>query len=99
ILFMYISRIASNEKFIFSIKLTLINILIIITILFVNINFNSQNINISINFNNEYCNYFINKLYTLPSGNITLLIIIYLLFTLIIVSNIIKLKIAPFRRN
>nr|AIW06154.1 NADH dehydrogenase subunit 6 [Gaeana maculata] len=99
ILFMYMSSIASNEKFIFSMKLTLMNILMMIIISFININFNSQNMSMSINFHNEYCNYYMNKLYSLPSGNITLLMIIYLLFTLIIVSNIIKLKMAPFRSN
>nr|AWV83377.1 NADH dehydrogenase subunit 6 [Tanna japonensis] len=100
ILFMYMSSIASNEKFFFSMKLMLLNMLIVIIMMMLNnMDFNSQNMIMLINYYNEHYNYFMNKLYTFPSGNITLMMIIYLLFTLIIVSNIIKLKNLPLRSN
>nr|AWV83403.1 NADH dehydrogenase subunit 6 [Yezoterpnosia vacua] len=100
ILFMYMSSIASNEKFYFSMKLMLLNIFMIFLYNMINmINMNNQNMIMLINLYNEHCNYLMNKLYMLPSGNITLLMIIYLLFTLVIVSNIIKLSIFPLRSN
>nr|AWV83390.1 NADH dehydrogenase subunit 6 [Yezoterpnosia nigricosta] len=100
ILFMYMSSIASNEKFYFSMKLMLMNILMIFLFNMIDlIDINNQNMIMLMNLYNEYCNYSMNKLYMLPSGNITLLMIIYLLFTLVIVSNIIKLKSSPLRSN
>nr|ULO25752.1 NADH dehydrogenase subunit 6 [Hyalessa maculaticollis] len=100
ILFMYMSSIASNEKFYFSMKLMLMNlILMLITMMIEFDKFNNQNMMLSINWYNEYCNYLMYKLYMMPSGIITLMMIIYLLFALIVVSNIIKMKSIPLRSN
>nr|AWV83325.1 NADH dehydrogenase subunit 6 [Meimuna oshimensis] len=100
ILFMYMSSIASNEKFFFSMKLMLINMLMLILLIKINFNWlNMQNMEMLINLYNSYCNFLMNKLYILPSGSITLLMIIYLLFTLIIVSNIISIYNFPLRSN
>lgn len=100
ILFIYISRIASNEKFNIFNLLSII-IIIIIRILIViklrlNFEYNLYNENISSLELNS--NLTINKLYSIPSGILTLIIVIYLLFTLIVVSNIIGNKFSPLRR-
>ncbi len=101
ILFIYISRIASNEKFFFSIKLILINIILIFIIYkyFIIINLTKNIISTIINLINDQDILFINKIFSFPSGKIILIIVIYLLFTLIAIVNIVKLKIAPLRRS
>ena len=101
ILFIYISRIASNEKFFFSIKLILINILLIFIIYkyFIIINLTKNIISSIINLINDQDILFISKIFSFPSGKIILIIVIYLLFTLIAIVNIVKLKIAPLRRS
>nr|ASO76792.1 NADH dehydrogenase subunit 6 [Meimuna opalifera] len=100
ILFMYMSSIASNEKFYFSMKLMLANMMIFMLLFKLNFNWlDMENIKMSIDLYNSYCNFLMNKLYMLPSGNITLLMIIYLLFVLIIVSNIISVYNSPLRSN
>lgn len=100
ILFIYISRIASNEKF-YIINILSIMTIIIIRILIVikldlNLVYNLYNDNIG-SLELHY-NLTIYKLYSLPSGILTLIIVIYLLFTLIVVSNIISNKFSPLRR-
>lgn len=100
ILFIYISRIASNEKFYFSIKLLLLNIIIIIIIILFNlIKFKINNINELLEINNLVDNFIIKKLYIFPSGIMTIIIIIYLLFTLIVIVNVIRIKLLPLRRK
>nr|YP_010270145.1 NADH dehydrogenase subunit 6 [Karenia caelatata]UJX87001.1 NADH dehydrogenase subunit 6 [Karenia caelatata] len=100
ILFMYMASIASNEKFFFSMKLMMINFIMITLLMSINFNlFNMFSFKKSIDLYNSYSNFFMYKMYLLPSGNITLLMIIYLLFTLIIVSNIIKIFNLPLRSN
>lgn len=100
ILFIYISRIASNEKF-YIINMLSIIIIIIIRILIViklNLNLEYNIYNDNINSLELYSNLTINKLYSLPSGILTLMVVIYLLFTLVVVSNIIGIKSSPLRR-
>nr|AWV83247.1 NADH dehydrogenase subunit 6 [Graptopsaltria nigrofuscata]AWV84469.1 NADH dehydrogenase subunit 6 [Graptopsaltria nigrofuscata] len=100
ILFMYMSSIASNEKFFFSMKLMMMNMLTIFLLSFINNdNFDNKDLLSLINLNNENSSFMMYKLYMLPSGNITLLMIIYLLFSLIVVSKIIKTKNVPLRSN
>nr|ATF28653.1 NADH dehydrogenase subunit 6 [Pomponia linearis] len=100
VLFMYMSSIASNEKFMFSMKLLLMNSIMTLLLMMVNFeNFNSKMFNTLINSNIEHYNNMLNKLYIMPSGIVTLMIIIYLLLTLIIVSNMIKMKNMPLRSN
>lgn len=101
ILFIYIARIASNEKFFFSIKLILMSILITLIvyryILIIDLKY--INLNKIIYLIDDQEEFFINKIFSFPSGIIILVIVIYLLFTLIAIVNIIKIKIAPLRRN
>lgn len=108
VLFIYITSLASNEIFSLSIKIILnfiilifINILLIFFIdktLFINfiINreitiFNDINIFIKENIIN------LNKLYNYPSNLITLLLINYLFFTLVIVVKITNFFSGPLR--
>lgn len=102
ILFIYITRIASNEKFKFPKKLILIIRLLIITIrlfLFIDIYFiYFDRINCD-RINQEYgsINFSINNFFNMPNLQILILLIIYLLLTLIIAAKITKNKIGPIR--
>lgn len=100
ILFIYISRIASNEKFYIIDMLSIIIIIVIRILIVVKLNLNLEHnlYNDNIGSSELYFNLNINKLYILPSGILTLIIVIYLLFTLIVVSNIIGTKFSPLRR-
>nr|YP_010625970.1 NADH dehydrogenase subunit 6 [Parainocellia bicolor]WBK02716.1 NADH dehydrogenase subunit 6 [Parainocellia bicolor] len=99
ILFIYMTSLASNEKYSFSSTLFFLNmhllmififLLIIIDPYYLNmINMNNEN-NISLN---------LNKLYNLNSKNITLISIIYLLFTLITVIKITNKNLGPLRQK
>lgn len=101
ILFIYISRIASNEKFVFSIKLIFINLLfLLILIIFIGkIELRIIKSDDQIFEFNEFSSFILNKLYIFPYGNITLIMVIYLLFSIIVVVNIISLKSSPLRRT
>nr|AUJ22100.1 NADH dehydrogenase subunit 6 [Tettigades limbata] len=99
ILFMYMSSIASNEKF-YMIDMLSIMIMMVISILIVvklNLNLEHNLYNDNIGSSELYFNLNMNKLYMLPSGMLTLMMVIYLLFTLIVVSNIIGTKFSPLR--
>nr|AWV83741.1 NADH dehydrogenase subunit 6 [Tryella crassa] len=98
ILFMYMSSIASNEKFYFSMKLLLLNIIIMMMIMLFNlIKFKMNNMNELLEMNNLVDNFMMKKLYIFPSGMMTIMMIIYLLFTLIVIVNVISIKLLPLR--
>nr|AWV83520.1 NADH dehydrogenase subunit 6 [Magicicada septendecula]QBM09157.1 NADH dehydrogenase subunit 6 [Magicicada septendecula]QBM09170.1 NADH dehydrogenase subunit 6 [Magicicada septendecula]QBM09183.1 NADH dehydrogenase subunit 6 [Magicicada septendecula]QBM09196.1 NADH dehydrogenase subunit 6 [Magicicada septendecula] len=98
ILFMYMSSIASNEKFYFSMKLLILNMIIWILIMIMNaISFKMDSINKLLEMNNLFDSFMIKKLYMFPSGMMTIMLVIYLLFTLIVVVNIISIKLSPLR--
>nr|QBM09261.1 NADH dehydrogenase subunit 6 [Magicicada septendecula] len=98
ILFMYMSSIASNEKFYFSMKLLILNMIIWILIMIMNtISFKMDSINKLLKMNNLFDSFMIKKLYMFPSGMMTIMLVIYLLFTLIVVVNIISIKLSPLR--
>nr|AWV83429.1 NADH dehydrogenase subunit 6 [Aleeta curvicosta] len=100
ILFMYMSSIASNEKFYFSMKLLTLNLIIIIIMMMFNVfKFKLDNMNKLLEMNNLLDNFMIKKLYILPSGIMTIMMVIYLLFTLIVIVNIISIKLSPLRSN
>nr|AFQ62164.1 NADH dehydrogenase subunit 6 [Endomychus coccineus] len=85
ILFIYMTSIASNEKFNFS-YLNLFTIFII----FIPINFMNKSI---FNFNSNYnFNLSMSKFYNMPSSLIMLMIIFYLLLTMIAIVKICKLN-------
>lgn len=100
ILFIYISRIASNEKFFFSFKLIILDFLFLILInIFDIIDLKILNIknNIIIYINHD--RFIIIKLYIIPSGIIILILTIFLLFVLIVVINILTINISTLRRR
>nr|AWV84417.1 NADH dehydrogenase subunit 6 [Tettigades major] len=99
ILFMYMSSIASNEKF-YIIGILSIVIMMIISISIVtklNLSLSHDLYNENIDSLSLYMNLLMNKLYSFPSGMLTLMMVIYLLFTLVVVSNIIGIKFSPLR--
>nr|AWV83819.1 NADH dehydrogenase subunit 6 [Tettigades auropilosa]AWV83832.1 NADH dehydrogenase subunit 6 [Tettigades auropilosa]AWV83845.1 NADH dehydrogenase subunit 6 [Tettigades auropilosa] len=99
ILFMYMSSIASNEKF-YMLNVLSIVIMMIISILIViklNLSLEYNMYNDNLNSLELHSSLTMNKLYSLPSGMLTLMMVIYLLFTLVVVSNIIGMKSSPLR--
>nr|UOU85341.1 NADH dehydrogenase subunit 6 [Pollenia vagabunda] len=107
VLFIYITSLASNEMFTFSMKLTIIS-LSIFTIMMITLNYldmnifmNYQNTEILTNYNsNSYIlenSLSLNKLYNYPTNMLTILLINYLLITLIAVVKITKLFKGPLR--
>lgn len=110
VLFIYVTSLASNEIFNFSIKLITYSILnffiIYLTIVFIDKRilityiFNHENERISIIKNLLMENYLIlNKLYNFPINIITILLIIYLFLTLIAVVKITNVFEGPLRPN
>lgn len=102
VLFIYITRIASNEKFkISNFLLLLFIIMILILILPINEFISSilnKNYRTFIQFNFRTIN-FINKYLTYPNILLIRLLVIYLLITLIIVTKISNFKLGPFRQK
>nr|QNG56311.1 NADH dehydrogenase subunit 6 [Palaestes nicaraguae] len=101
ILFMYMTSIASNEKFKFSSKLTLTFLLFFINlplfIFYKNIKFFNEN---CLNQNSEFSfSLSMNKYMYLPSMMIYMMIIIYLFITLIAIVKIINIKYGPLRQK
>nr|WBK02755.1 NADH dehydrogenase subunit 6 [Negha inflata] len=99
ILFIYMTSLASNEKFNFSSSFFFMNLSILfLMILFIMMTY-SFSFNL-FNMNNEMSIIFnLNKLYNLNSKNITLISIIYLLITLIIVIKITNKNLGPLRQK
>nr|QCX31984.1 NADH dehydrogenase subunit 6 [Amphimallon solstitiale] len=104
VLFIYMTSVASNEKFSFSIKITML--LLILTIIsvftlinveqyFPNINnMNMESLNSSLDFS-----YSLNKFINKPMDLVMFLLIIYLLITLIAVVKITDIKKGPLRQS
>nr|YP_010625996.1 NADH dehydrogenase subunit 6 [Negha inflata]WBK02742.1 NADH dehydrogenase subunit 6 [Negha inflata] len=99
ILFIYMTSLASNEKFNFSSSFFFMNLgILFFLILFIMLTY-SFSFNL-FNMNNEMSIIFnLNKLYNLNSKNITLISIIYLLITLIIVIKITNKNLGPLRQK
>ncbi|KAI8124818.1 NADH-ubiquinone oxidoreductase chain 6, partial [Lucilia cuprina] len=101
VLFIYVTSLASNEIFSFSIKLLFISLrvfsVIIITLFFIDKNILLQYQNLEIKSIYDINSYLIenslslNKLYNYPTNLLTILLINYLLITLIAVVKITKL--------
>nr|AMW68005.1 NADH dehydrogenase subunit 6 [Inocellia fujiana] len=99
ILFIYMTSLASNEKYQFSSSFFSMNIFFLMIIIFMLIIIDPFYFNL-INMNNEMSTIFnLNKLYNLNSKNITLISIIYLLFTLITVIKITNKNLGPLRQK
>nr|UFZ13952.1 NADH dehydrogenase subunit 6 [Taeniochauliodes attenuatus] len=110
VLFIYMTSLASNEKFSFSINNMLFNMIYIISMLMLIylMNFNIQfNITSMSNFDmNLYNNMILLqenkleliKLYNLPTMNLTLMLVNYLFLTLIVTVNITNINYGPLRQ-
>lgn len=104
ILFIYITRTASNEKFKFNKYIIFIIISLFIITIFIN-NINLYLINQNINneilhkidlIRNFYLN--LNKFLNYPNSNIFLILVFYLLISIIAVVKITKVKFGPLRQ-
>nr|YP_009441705.1 NADH dehydrogenase subunit 6 [Hydrochus carinatus]AOY39237.1 NADH dehydrogenase subunit 6 [Hydrochus carinatus] len=99
VLFIYMTSIASNEKFKFSYKITIFNILILPGFLFMNDYLIELKNNNSFNMENmNNINIMLNKFLCLPSNMIMFMMIIYLLITLIAIVKIANIKKGPLRQ-
>uniref|UniRef100_A0AAU7YV71 NADH-ubiquinone oxidoreductase chain 6 n=1 Tax=Conchapelopia togamaculosa TaxID=3154050 RepID=A0AAU7YV71_9DIPT len=109
VLFIYVTSLASNEMFTFSIKIMFISMMILsflsFMMLFIDFNFiNSFFINnnemTQINLMNSFINentISLNKLYNFPTNMITILLINYLFLTLVAVVKITDIFYGPLR--
>nr|AXS65738.1 NADH dehydrogenase subunit 6 [Staphylinoidea sp. 8 KM-2017] len=101
ILFIYMTSIASNEKFNFSINMLFSFIIImmmsILMIMFFD-NFFFNELNTSLNMPNYQMKMFINKFINFPSNMIMFLMIIYLFITLIAIVKITNINQGPLRK-
>nr|ALO77058.1 NADH deshydrogenase subunit 6 [Brentidae sp. GENSP01] len=105
ILFIYMTNVASNEKFHFSSKmfnLFSISIILIMMLSFsdkfkMNLFINNMDLKSATNFMNF--EFSLNKFSNFPMNLILILMIIYLLITLIVIVKIMNLKSGPLRQN
>lgn len=109
IIFIYITTLSSNEKFLISIKFINLFILIIIIIIIYFLIFDLNYINFILNYeinlfknlniflNEDSLN--LNKLYSYPTNFSTIFIIIYLFLTLIVIVKITNLFYGPLRTS
>nr|YP_010127378.1 NADH dehydrogenase subunit 6 [Apomecyna saltator]QPO99874.1 NADH dehydrogenase subunit 6 [Apomecyna saltator] len=105
ILFMYMTSVASNEKFKFSNKIMyMVMFIILMTLLFSlmdqfftnlnHFNLDMNNFNTTPNFSKS-----LSKFINFPMNNIFYMIIIYLLITMIMVTKITNIKAGPLRQK
>nr|QZI85948.1 NADH dehydrogenase subunit 6 [Eocanthecona furcellata] len=94
VLFIYMASVASNEKFKSPLNMTLGSTLFMI-MSFIYINYhNIQYNNNIINFNDAIS---LIKIFNMITAQLTMIMIIYLLFTMIVVSNVAKINEGPLR--
>nr|YP_010626035.1 NADH dehydrogenase subunit 6 [Inocellia cheni]WBK02794.1 NADH dehydrogenase subunit 6 [Inocellia cheni] len=99
ILFIYMTSLASNEKYNFSSSFFFMNFMVLMMMILLLLIIDPFIFNL-INMNNEKSIILnLNKLYNLNSKNITLMSIIYLLFTLITVIKITNKNLGPLRQK
>nr|QZZ18237.1 NADH dehydrogenase subunit 6 [Alebroides salicis] len=95
ILIMYMTSIASNEKFKLNINLSLMLIIMLIyTESMMSENLTNENQNLLFN---QELNFSLLKIYNIKSMYITLMLVIYLLLTMMSVSKIVKFFEGPLR--
>nr|QNP09893.1 NADH dehydrogenase subunit 6 [Ochthebius sp. IBE<ESP> AN77] len=102
VLFIYMTSIASNEKFKFNIKLFLFTCIMTMVFLLFYLMIDKNlimlnNSNLMINLNMNYL--MMSKFYNTPSNSIMFMMIIYLLITLIAVVKITDFKSGPLRQK
>nr|YP_010714125.1 NADH dehydrogenase subunit 6 [Menida metallica]WDD39688.1 NADH dehydrogenase subunit 6 [Menida metallica] len=93
VLFIYMASVASNEKFKSPVKMMVLSstFMVMAIIILTNYNFNYFN---NFMFMNEIS---LIKIFNMITAQLTMLIIIYLLFTMIVISNIAKVDEGPLR--
>nr|YP_009654924.1 NADH dehydrogenase subunit 6 [Menida violacea]QCI09901.1 NADH dehydrogenase subunit 6 [Menida violacea] len=93
VLFIYMASVASNEKFKSPVKMMVLSstFMIMAIIILTKYNFNYFN---NFMFMNEIS---LIKIFNMITAQLTMLIIIYLLFTMIVISNIAKVDEGPLR--
>nr|YP_009654755.1 NADH dehydrogenase subunit 6 [Caystrus obscurus]QCI09310.1 NADH dehydrogenase subunit 6 [Caystrus obscurus] len=96
VLFIYMASVASNEKFNWSNKMIVMLLITSMCMIIIMYKYNNNWL-----INNSKVSDSINliKLFNLMSAKVTLLMIIYLLLTMIVVSNIAKTNKGPLRMN
>nr|QUB07147.1 NADH dehydrogenase subunit 6 [Platycorynus sp. N26] len=101
IMFIYMTSIASNEKFKFSLKMTLIlPITFIIKMITENNLFeDNMKINETIIFNSPKMTTLLHKYFNFPFSMMATFLMIYLLLTLIVVVKLTKKKLGPLRQK
>nr|QZJ45830.1 NADH dehydrogenase subunit 6 [Holotrichia parallela] len=104
VLFIYMTSVASNEKFTFSIKITLMIILMFLIMLFFMMMMdpffpNINNLNTESYSNNMNYTMSLNKFFNTPMSLVMFMMIIYLLMTLIAVVKITNIKSGPLRHS
>nr|YP_009995256.1 NADH dehydrogenase subunit 6 [Ochthebius puncticollis]QNP09646.1 NADH dehydrogenase subunit 6 [Ochthebius puncticollis] len=101
VLFIYMTSIASNEKFKFNTKLFMMFFIMMMLIMIMS--YTDLFINIMNNFNFNFMNkenyLMLSKFYNKPSNLIMFMIIIYLFITLIAIVKITNFKMGPLRQN
>nr|YP_011008741.1 NADH dehydrogenase subunit 6 [Oenopia formosana]WPV72854.1 NADH dehydrogenase subunit 6 [Oenopia formosana] len=101
VLFIYMTSIASNEKFKFNkIMMLMIFMSLILTIIMLMF-YNKFNLNFSLNndlLNNMNFNLNMNKFITFPNSNIFMIMVFYLLIAMIAVVKITKVNFGPLRQ-
>nr|ATD53088.1 NADH dehydrogenase subunit 6 [Coreidae sp. EMHAU-2015-Zz052308] len=100
VLFIYMASIASNEKFKMSTKMMpLMTILMIIMAL---IMIYTQEMEMPLKENNTYISpnlLMLNKMFNTKNSMITLMLMIYLMYTMIAINNIVKINEGPLRKK
>nr|UPL66086.1 NADH dehydrogenase subunit 6 [Idiostolus sp.] len=98
VLFIYMASVASNEKFYFSMKLLYTSFFLLI-MLIINIYYNEylELENSNININNKMEIVMLNKLFNGMTMLLTMMMVLYLFFTMIVVTNIVNMTEGPLR--
>nr|AML26400.1 NADH dehydrogenase subunit 6 [Staphylinidae sp. BMNH 1274636] len=103
ILFIYMTSVASNEKFKYSNKIFIMMILMLITLIPIiiqdNLFYNMMNLNMESFSNNNMINFILNKYINFPFNIILMMLIIYLFITLIAVVKISNIYSGPLRQK
>nr|YP_011002225.1 NADH dehydrogenase subunit 6 [Picromerus viridipunctatus]WPO01486.1 NADH dehydrogenase subunit 6 [Picromerus viridipunctatus] len=94
VLFIYMANVASNEKFKSPINMMMISTLGMFTLMMFMNWYNKFNLTKSLNYND---NISLIKIFNTITAQLTLMMIIYLLFTMIVVSNVAKITEGPLR--
>nr|YP_009642769.1 NADH dehydrogenase subunit 6 [Aiolocaria hexaspilota]QCO91582.1 NADH dehydrogenase subunit 6 [Aiolocaria hexaspilota] len=101
VLFIYMTSVASNEKFKFNMILLLFFLFMISWFLMKIIFLNKYQLNFDMNnelLKNMYFNLNMNKFISFPNSNIFILIMFYLLVTMIAIVKITKVNFGPLRQ-